>query len=265
MPGKREIYTSLFTEKAAYYDEFRPRYATAAIDDLVSEGVLAPGSRVADVGCGTGIFTRQVACALGAGSQVVGVEPNDGMRACAEDLAASLPAGAATVRFAKGSAEDTGLVAGSVDAVTAAQAFHWFDPNAFRAECLRVLGDEGGWGVLVWNVKQPCDMERAREEIVAQYRAVYDTYGCSWDDRRAGIEAFFGGACEHRAYDNPLVETWDAFITRTLSASHAVDLDDPRIDEYVARWQGFFDRFADGDAITTPNATEVFFGRLDAR
>ena len=261
MPDKRDIYTSLFTEKAAYYDEFRPRYAAAAIDDLVQDGVLERGSRVADIGCGTGIFTRQLACALGASSAVMGVEPNDGMRACAKDLASFLPAEAAAVRFMKGSAENTGLGAGSVDVVTAAQAFHWFDPKAFRAECLRVLCG-GGWGVLVWNVKQPCDMERTRKQIVAQYRTVYDTYGCSWDDRLAGIEAFFGGAYDHRVYDNPIVETWDAFITRTLSASHAVDLDDPRIDEYVARWEAFFDRFADGDTVTTPNATEVFFGRL---
>ena len=63
---------------------------------------------VADLGSGTGILTRLL---LASGAQVIGVEPNDGMRAAAE----SALAGNARFRSVRGSAEATTLAAESVD------------------------------------------------------------------------------------------------------------------------------------------------------
>ena len=51
-----------------------------------------------------------------------------------------------------GTAEALPLAAGSVDAVTVAQAFHWFDAEAAFAELARVLRPGGRVG-LIWNAR----------------------------------------------------------------------------------------------------------------
>ena len=53
----------------------------------------------------------------------------------------------------EGTAEAIPLPAGSVDAVTVAQAFHWFDADAALAEIHRVLRPGGGLG-LIWNAME---------------------------------------------------------------------------------------------------------------
>ncbi|MDP9112042.1 MAG: class I SAM-dependent methyltransferase [Candidatus Eremiobacteraeota bacterium] len=114
-----------FSARAAAYSKFRPTYPTEAID-FVLEGLAIP-VRAADLGAGTGISSRMLAERDVA---VIAVEPNDAMRAEAPQHP--------LVVWAKGSAEDTGLAAQSVDLVTAFQAFHWFDASHAFAEMQRV-------------------------------------------------------------------------------------------------------------------------------
>ncbi len=101
-----------------------------------------------DVGCGTGISTRQFAAH---GVDTIGVEPNDAMRARAEAEPES-----ATTRYVKGTAEATGLPDGCATAVLAAQAFHWFDAPAALREFHRLLRP-GGWVALMWNERDERD------------------------------------------------------------------------------------------------------------
>src|SRR5204863_4155198 len=74
------------------------------------------------------------------GATVIGLEPVAAMRAL---LAAFAPAVASV-------AETLPLRDASVDAITVAQAFHWFDAPRALAEIARVLRP-GGALVLVWN------------------------------------------------------------------------------------------------------------------
>jgi ubiquinone/menaquinone biosynthesis C-methylase UbiE len=91
-----------------------------------------------DVGCGTGISTRLFAAR---GVRVIGIEPNDDMRARA--AATPAPAGGPVPEYRKGTAEATGLPDGCAAAVLAAQAFHWFDSPAALREFRRVLRPGG--------------------------------------------------------------------------------------------------------------------------
>ena len=70
-----------------------------------------------DLAAGTGKLTRPL---LATGAEIVAVEPVTEMRAV-------LPAGA---RALDGTAEAIPLATASADAVTVAQAFHWFDGEA---------------------------------------------------------------------------------------------------------------------------------------
>ena len=110
---------------------------------LAKKTGLDPTVRVADIGSGTGIFSRLL---IEAGATVFAVEPNAAMRAAAEAAFGGQP------RFAslEGTAEATGLPERSVSLITCAQAFHWFDPAAARGEFVRILSPDG-WCALIWN------------------------------------------------------------------------------------------------------------------
>src|SRR6185295_10044902 len=106
-----------FSATVDLYKKYRPSYPPALIDWLLEVGQLAPGDRVADLGCGTGISTRLLAAR---GLDVVGIDPN-------EDMLASARAEGGVATYQRGEAVATGLANASVKMATAAQAFHWFD------------------------------------------------------------------------------------------------------------------------------------------
>jgi SAM-dependent methyltransferase len=126
----------------AAYEQARPSYPAEAVAYMVGHGRIGPGRRVLDLAAGTGKLARLL---LPSGADVVAVEPARAMR---EALAAAL----AQVEVLDGTAEAVPLPDDSVDAVTVAQAFHWFDAPVALAELRRVLRP-GGSLFLVWNVR----------------------------------------------------------------------------------------------------------------
>src|SRR5262249_16755534 len=140
-----------FNGLADLYDRYRPDYPDAAIEFIVTHCGLDARSSVVDVGCGTGISTRQLA---GRGVSVVGVEPKGQMRAVAE--ATPSPPGVPPPSYRDGRAEGSGLPTAVADLVMAAQAFHWFRATEALSEFQRIL-KPGGWVVLMWNEQDRSD------------------------------------------------------------------------------------------------------------
>jgi SAM-dependent methyltransferase len=128
-----------FASVADAYERGRPEYAPAAVGALAAELALAPGARVLDLAAGTGKLTVRL---LEAGLDVVAVEPQAVLR---ERLAELI--GGERVR--EGVAEAIPLADASVDAVTVADGFHWFEHAQALAEIRRVLRPGGGLAVLV--------------------------------------------------------------------------------------------------------------------
>ena len=155
--------TERFSGLSDLYSRHRPTYPTAALDFIQARCGLGPGTLLVDVGCGTGISSRLFAARA---VPVVGIEPNDDMRAQAE---ATPPEGGPAPEYRKGTAETTGLPDGCATAVLAAQAFHWFDAPAALAEFRRVLRP-GGHVALVWN---DCDTD---DLCTAAYKAAVGTW-----------------------------------------------------------------------------------------
>ncbi|MEU4215246.1 class I SAM-dependent methyltransferase [Actinoplanes sp. NPDC026623] len=127
-----------FGSEARLYDSIRPTYPVGAIAAALGTEAL----RVLDLGAGTGLLTGAL---VAAGHDVVGVEPDEQMRAVAAER---WPA----TRFLAGSAEDIPLPDGCVDAVVVGQAYHWFTPENALPEIHRVLRD-GGVFAPMWNVR----------------------------------------------------------------------------------------------------------------
>jgi SAM-dependent methyltransferase len=149
-----------FQVGAAAYERGRPGYPAEAIDWLRVQLELRPGCTVLDVGAGTGKLTRELTAP---GARVIAVEPVPGMR---EVLAQTVP----DAEVLDGTAEALPVPDRSVDAITVAQAFHWFDTPRTLAEFHRALRPGGRFAV-IWNRRlreQP--LHRAISEITEPYR-----------------------------------------------------------------------------------------------
>ena len=154
-----------FSDRVDDYVRFRPGYPRALLEFLERMCNLGLGRAVADIGSGTGIWTRLL---LESGARVIGVEPNHAMRAAAEgDLGRN-------DRFVgvDGSAEATGLADASVDLVTSAQAFHWFEPTRTRAEFKRILKPRGAVA-LIWNQRKDTPLNRDYEVMLERFAPEY--------------------------------------------------------------------------------------------
>lgn len=247
--------TERFTGRVDHYARYRPSYPSAAIDLLEARCGLSPSAVVADVGSGTGILTELL---LARGAQVIGVEPNDGMRGCAE---ARLGA-QARFRSVKGSAEATTLPASSVDLLLAGQAFHWFDGERARLEALRVL-KPGRFAALLWN-------ERPEElpAFLADYDALLRTHAPEYVEivaSRADVpsmRAFFGGAMELETFPNRQTFDLEGLVGRLLSTSYAPEPGDPHYEPLMAGVREVFERHEEHGRVQFPYRTLVYFGPL---
>ncbi len=143
-----------FGPKANDYEKGRPDYPPRAIGWLIEALGIGSSSTVIDLAAGTGKLTRLL---LPTGARVIAIEPVAGMR----DVLSSVVPGAEVL---EGTAEQMPLPDASADAVTVAQAFHWFRPEEAQAEIHRVLKPGGRLG-LIWNrrdLDQPVQAELAR-------------------------------------------------------------------------------------------------------
>ncbi|MEV0649325.1 class I SAM-dependent methyltransferase [Phytomonospora sp. NPDC050363] len=128
-----------FGQAADAYDAIRPSYPREAIEWALGTEPL----EVVDLGAGTGILSRLLAAV---GHRVTAVDPD-------HKMLAALRAKSAGVADARpGDAEHIPLPDASADAVTAGQAYHWFDPGHAHPEIARVLRP-GGVFVPIWNIR----------------------------------------------------------------------------------------------------------------
>lgn len=137
-----EVAQAGFGSEAEAYERARPGYPPEVVAWAVEVLGIARGRRIADLAAGTGKFTRLL---VPLGADLVAIEPVAGMRSV---LHRELP----DVAVMGATAEATALRDGSLDALTVAQAFHWFDAPRALEEFHRVLRP-GGRIALVWNAR----------------------------------------------------------------------------------------------------------------
>lgn len=245
--------TRRFTSRVADYVAARPHYPAGVLDVLRRRVGLAPGWVIADAGSGTGISAELF---LSNGNTVYAVEPNDAMRSAAEERLG----GRAGFHSVAASAESTGLPGQSIDLVVAAQAFHWFDPGRFRAECRRVLRP-GAWVLLMWN-----DRQSGPDAFSAGYETLLRRHGTDYERvahrrlHRAEFDAFFGGPYEAVELANAQALDSDGLRRRLLSSSYVPQSDDPRAPAMLADLQDLFDRHQHAGRVTLHYLVQMYFG-----
>jgi SAM-dependent methyltransferase len=223
-----------FQAGAVAYERGRPGYPAAAIDWLRAELDLRPGRTVVDVGAGTGKLTRElVAC----GASVVAVEPVPAMRGALER---AVPG----ARGLEGTAEALPLADQSADAITVAQAFHWFDIPPALAEFHRVLR-RGGRFALIWN-RRRLDQPLHREigAIIDPYRGHTPSHHRGeWREPVAASRLFAESAEIELPYEQEV--DVDGVVDRVCSTSFIAALDERglgevlgRVRELAAGWTG---------------------------
>ena len=134
--------TELFTGKAEIYAQSRPGYPKDAI--VYIQSLVTPNAVFADIGAGTGKFTEHIAQC---GYEIYAIEPNEDM---VKELAKTLKP-YSNAKYITAPAEATTLPDKSIDAITVAQALHWFDPVEFVRECRRI-GKPGAKLISIYNV-----------------------------------------------------------------------------------------------------------------
>ena len=245
---------TVFSGKEKKYDKNRPHYPEALMTFLYAEVGFRADSAIADIGIGTGIFSKQLS---DRGSTVFCVEPNPDMRSIAEEKLSSY----ANVTFTDGDCKDTKLAAHSVDFITAAQAFHWFDVEAFRRESLRILKPKGRM-VLVWNRRdETCAVHQRTAETLRKYCPEFHGHGGGPKDEE-GIARYFGGAFDYREFRNDVFYDRDGFIGRNLSASYAPREGEKSYGALTDALSEIFDAFSFDGRILLPHITAVYWGRL---
>jgi SAM-dependent methyltransferase len=130
-----------FDEVAELYDRARPRYPAPLIEDLVAMAGLQPGSRVLEIGCGTGQLTVPLA---ERGAVVLAVELGPRLA----EVARRRTAGFDGVEVVVADFEQWPLPGEPFDLVVAATSFHWLDPRTRVAKCGAACGSDGALAII---------------------------------------------------------------------------------------------------------------------
>lgn len=246
-----------FSNRADNYARYRPNYPPGVIDFLQSNCGLKETSIIADVGSGTGILSELF---LKNGNRVFGIEPNAPMSLAAERLLE----GFKNFVPVEATAEATTLKPASVDIITAAQAFHWFDRERAKREFARIL-KPGGWVVLIWNERRLDSTPFLRE-----YESLLLRYGTDYQDVRhekvaSEITEFF--APETFALKNLAnVQHFDfvGLKGRVLSASYTPEPGHANFEPMLAQLEAIFNSHQRDGIVTFEYDTKVYYGRFHA-
>jgi SAM-dependent methyltransferase len=241
-----------FSNRVDNYVKYRPNYPREIITHLAEHCGLTAETVIADVGCGPGMSSQMF---LENGNRVYGVEPNDAMRAAAVDHVSGFP------RFTpvKGTSDNTTLPDNSVGMITAAQAFHWFDPVRTRPEFKRIA-KPGAYSVLIWNIRQEettpflIEYERFIADHSVDYHVVRHN---NITDKEIG--EFLGSGFETVQFDNVQSFDFDGLLGRLASSSYMPPEGHESFGSMADSLKTLFAKHAQNDRIEILYDTKVYY------
>lgn len=242
---------SLFTSQAQNYRNYRPGYPKSAIELIFSQFNFPI---IADFGSGTGKLSKLL---LDKAKRLYAVEPNRQMRHYAEELLGNC----SNYVSLAASAEHTPLPDSSVDIITAAESYHWFDNERAHLEMRRILKKDG-YVFLLWNVFGGDDFDDEMIRLKNIYRAKkkQKPSGISYEQR--AVNLFGAKNYATSKYDNSFFQTLDEFRGGMLSSSFAPDKTTEDYIDFIADIEEIFDKYSVNGKIKNTVTTICYWGKL---
>lgn len=238
-----------FTGKADLYEKYRPGYPNELIDFLYEN---ARCDNVADIGAGTGKFTR---CLLRKPWRVTAVEPNADMRGKLAEIEG--------ITIVNAPAENTGLSEKSFGLVTAAKAFHWFDEDGFKRECKRILTPNGKVAIIWYSDIKECLVAR-QKEVCLKYcgELIQNQYHAGKRSAEEGDKFLRGyfSELEVREFPGERVYDRESFIGDALSRSYAPKPAEPNYKPFVEELNAAFSKFESGGKALVKTKITCYLG-----
>jgi ubiquinone/menaquinone biosynthesis C-methylase UbiE len=213
--------------------------------------ILTKDSIIADIGSGTGILSELL---LKNGNKVYGIEPNDEMRKGAERNLE----GYEKFISIEGSAEEILLPNNSIDLITAAQSFHWFNEVEAKHEFKRLLKPDG-FIAIIWN-----NRIKTGEGFSSQYEKFILKYGTDYKEVRKNekkIENFFD--YEKKVFYNYQDLDFEGLKGRLLSVSYISIEEGPSYDKMLEDLQSTYNEHEVNGTVRLEYDTEIYYGQLD--
>ncbi len=243
-----------FNGMADDYSKYRPNYAKESIDYLINEAQLTENSIIADIGSGTGKFSKLL---LDEGFKVFGVEPNNDMRQKAEYELQDRK----NFRSISGTSENTTLSNNSIDLITVAQAFHWFDMEQFRVECGRILKTNGYVAILYNNGDYSTEVINEISVLSERYCPKYVGSSGGIEKNPTVFDNFFD-TYEIKVFENSYSLNMKQFIGLNFSASYAPKSNEPNYEQYLRALVELFEKYSVQDTLFMPNNTICRLGKV---
>jgi SAM-dependent methyltransferase len=152
---QRRVQRYGWDKAAGLYERYWAHQLEPAQSRLLELAAIAPGERVLDVACGTGLVTVRAAALAGPAGQVIGTDISDQMVATAAEHVSAQ--GLASVEFERMDAESLTFTDGSFDlALCSLGLMYAPDPRHALEEMFRVLRPGGRAVALVWGARERC-------------------------------------------------------------------------------------------------------------
>jgi ubiquinone/menaquinone biosynthesis C-methylase UbiE len=246
-----------FSSKTEDYAKYRPDFPVEIIEFLYSKGVIDEASIVADIGSGTGRFTRLL---LERENAVYGVERNNEMRSKAEELLSQFRS---FISIA-GSAEETGLEDSSIDLITVAQAFHWFDKEKCLSEFRRIIKDKGKV-FIVWDdfLGDHNDFSIEYNKVLSDFRVVETENKGKKLSRAEMIDGFFKeNKYESMSFTHEIYQGFEGIRGGALSASFTPKPREKNYEEFISALQRVFDKYENNGKVCTAFRSVCYLGEI---
>lgn len=248
----------LFNDKAKLYATSRPGYSAHVLEYLKKDLEFTSAVKGADIGCGTGQLTQILAQYF---NFIYAIEPNSYMMEECKKYLHNYK----NISYIQQSAENTKIEEKSLDYAITAQAFHLFHNAETLKELKRIL-KPNGYFIIIYNMKNHfSDLFIKNEKVLLKYCPLYNRdFHATEFQKDSFRDCFNEESYQYHYFQNDNTEYLDSetFINRTLSASYAIQKDNPCFSDFTDELYSVFEEFSVNHKVKMELSTVIYSGHL---